>query len=387
MLEYDPRRQTIDLQYMHKIPLSEPDPVKDMEVIKNATEDVIDYNTDIQVILWSNDKPVGGTVWVDATPHSRHVPGSNQRKPEYFNGKYLTSFSYNLSFQDLIKNKSEYNRTHGMGFWNYLQPENIFVNGYMPQSTCSDIDRNDKDFWMFMLDALSRTPNFDLAYLNYNIPVFLVQGMHMMNPNIVPKPVLDGVLVCRNAQAKAVKAGLSPIEITYSFDRIYKNYYRSCFGSGMPYANIFPDHAFGAGDIVAFHNMCLKLDVAIKWLQENKLPFPFIIQLANPERILHYTKEEISEKVKQNLYANSGMQSEEELVKLYKKEIKRIDRINPDLNKKPLFKPSKRKCEQLAYCKPQQFWVSEIPTQAEAQYLYNQICIFNRGVTGQSNWR
>ncbi|MGN1089253.1 MAG: hypothetical protein ACI4Q6_02530 [Huintestinicola sp.] len=46
-----------------------------------------------------------------------------------------------------------------------------------------------------MTNALSRITNLDLAYLNYNIPVFLVQGMHMMNPNISPKPVL----VCRNA--------------------------------------------------------------------------------------------------------------------------------------------------------------------------------------------
>lgn len=382
MIESQPLFQTIDLYNLRDIPLSEPDPVKDMEVIKNATEDVIDYNTDIQVILWSDGKPVGGTVWVDAAPHASLIPDGNRRNADYYNGKYITSFSYNLSFQDLIKNKHEYNRTHGIGFWNYLQPENIFVNGFMPKNGCTLIDREDKDFWKFMLSALSRTPNFDLAYLNYNIPVFLVQGMHMMNPNIAPKPVLDGVLVCRNAQAKAVKAALSSIEVTYNFGRIYKNYNRNCFGSNFPYYNLYPDHAFGAGDIVAFHNMCLKLDVAIKWLQENKLPFPFIIQLANPERILHYNKEEISEKVKQNLYETTkGTLSDEQFAKLYKKEIKRWS-LETDL-RKPLFKPLKRKLGELLYSPVQYCWVNYVPTQAEVQYLYDQICTFNKGILGQ----
>lgn len=379
MLEYDPRHQTIDLYNMREIPLSEPDPEKDTELVKTA-----EYNLDIQVVLWNGGKPVGGIVWIDAAPHSSRIPNGTRRDANYYKDKYITSFSYNLNYDDFLKNMVYYTTHIKPGLWRYLEPENMIVNGFFPRESTFSIDRTDEFFWWFMKIALSRTPNFDLAYLNYDIPVFLVQGMHMMNPNIAPKPVLDGVLVCRNAQAKAIKSALSPIEVTYNFDRVYKYYNKSCFGSSMPYANLYPDHAFGDGDIVAFHYMCLKLDLALEWLQENKLPFPFIIQLANPDKILHLTKEELAEKVKQNLYETTkGTLSDEQFAKLYNKTIKRWG-LQTDL-KKPLFKPSKLKIDSLSYCKKYYFWAhgDDIPSQAEVQYLYDQICTFNKGILGQ----
>lgn len=378
MYELDNGYQDLDLRSMSEIPLSTPNPEKDAELTKSAV-----YNLDTQVILWENGKPVGGTVWVDATPHVRNIPVGTPRDSRYFAHKYKTSFSYNLNYATLLKNIIECAKTKGVSKWNYLDINgtNQIVSGRFAITDRFTVDKNCWEYYFAAHLNSIRTPNFDLSSLNYNIPVFLVQGMHIMNPGIAPKPVLDGVLVCRNAQAKPVKASMSTIEKSFYDQFTYSTYENNCFASFMPYYNMLPDHSFGEGDIVAYHGMCLKLDLALKYLQENRLPFPFIIQLANSERILHYNKEEISEILKRCIYTYSNDKSEAKLEKTYKSCAK-IYGLDTSKQRSSLFKPTKAKINSLTYGYRQGGWEFEIPSQAEAQYLYNQICIFNRGVIG-----
>ena len=139
MYEIDNGYQDLDLKNMSEIPLSTPNPEKDAELTKSAV-----YNLDTQVILWENGKPVGGTVWVDATPHVRNIPVGTPRDARYFANKYKTSFSYNLNYATLLKNIIECTKTKGVSKWNYLDINgtNQIVSGRFAIIDRFTVDKN-----------------------------------------------------------------------------------------------------------------------------------------------------------------------------------------------------------------------------------------------------